>query len=73
MGFDSFGSFPSLMAFVMRAAFHLAYLIFCDVSASGGPHILTRLKKVSAASKVLAVCGVTLFALITLSALSSVS
>lgn len=72
-GFDSFGSFPSFKALVMRAAFHLAYLIFCDVSTSGGPHMLTKLKKVRAASNVLAVCCVTLFALMTLSALSNVS
>lgn len=57
----------------MRAAFHLAYLIFCCVSVSGGPQMLTRLRKVKAASNVLAVCCVTLFALMTFSALSRVS
>ena len=44
------------MALRMRAAFHLANLIFCKVSASGVPHSCVRSKKVAAASNVSAVC-----------------
>ena len=55
-GFDSLGSLPSFSALAILAAFHFAYLIFCCVSWSGLPQMLTRWKKVAAASKVVAVC-----------------
>lgn len=55
-GFDSFGSLPSLMARRMRAAFHLAYLIFFCVSSSGVSQMLISWKNVAAASNVSAVC-----------------
>lgn len=55
LGFDSFGSVPSLIAFKILTAFHFAYLIFCRVSGSAGPQMFIRLRKVAAASNVLAV------------------
>ena len=55
-GFVSLGSLPSFMARRMRAAFHLANLIFFCVSGSGGAQTEVSWKKVAAASKVSAVC-----------------
>jgi hypothetical protein len=55
-GFDSFGSFPSFMAFAIRTAFHLAYLILAWISGSGSPQIFSSSRKVDAARKVSAVC-----------------
>lgn len=45
-----------MIALAIRAAFHFAYLIFCCVSSSGAPQMLTRWKNVAAASNVVAVC-----------------
>lgn len=56
LGFVSLGSFPSRMALRIRAAFHLANLIFLTTSGSGSPHSRVRSKNVAAASNVSAVC-----------------
>lgn len=56
LGFDSLGSFPSLIAFTIRTAFHFAYLIFACASCEGSPHMLSNSKNVAAARNVSAVC-----------------
>lgn len=56
LGLEVFGSSPAFIAFIIRTAWYLAYLILEAVSASGWPHAWPRSRKVAAAWKVSAVC-----------------
>jgi hypothetical protein len=48
-GSPGVGFLPSLMAFLMSAAFQAAYLCFCSISGGTGPNWLRISKKMLAA------------------------